>query len=136
MLKTIVGGASNIEASLISSTMAKSYGEGVVEEKVYSLDEPRLKVDVRLAMRDLEVVAVFLGKGYQSLESLISGYTSNNLYCYSDVNELKGILNKNFGMDFEIESQKESTDVIKPVKDHEFAIFQGWMAWKMLKIVS
>lgn len=128
MLKTIIGGASNIEASLISSTMAKSYGEGVVEEKVYSLEEPRLKVDVRMAMRDLEVVAVFLGKGYQSLESLISGYSSKNLYCYSDVNELKGILNKNFGMDFEIESQEENTPTIEPIKDPEFAIFQGWMA--------
>ena len=128
MLKTIIGGASSIEASLISSTMAKSYGEGVVEEKVYSLEEPRLKVDVRMAMRDLEVVAVFLGKGYQSLESLISGYSAKNLYCYSNVNELKGILNKNFGMDFEIESQEENTPTIEPIKDPEFAIFQGWMA--------
>ena len=128
MLKTIIGGASKEEASLISSTMAKSYGGGVVDEKVYSLDEPRLKVDVRLAMRDLEVVAVFLGTGYQSLESLISGYSSQNLYCYSDVNELKDILNKNFGMDFKIESDEGSIPNIEPIKDPEFAIFEGWMA--------
>ena len=127
MLRVIIGGASVEEASLISSTMSKNYGDGVVEEEGYSLSEPSLKVDVRMALRDLEVVAVFLGKGYESLDSLLRGYTSSNLYCYSSTDELKGILNENFGMDFVIEESSTST-ILEPIKDPELAIFEGWMA--------